>query len=252
MVRKIGIVSAKGGVGKTAITINISSALMSYKKDVIALDADVKMSGLSLQLGMSNFPVTLNNVIKHKRSILDALYIHSKGLRIIPASLSAQNVSISKLDKHLNHPGLMDSIIVIDAPPGLESNALAINKICDEIILVTLPEIPSLINMVKNIKAANKAKTKITGIIVNRYMKRSKDQITPAEIESVCGIPVIGVIPEDKLIRKSIFKRIPAYFLDSYSSSTLEFNRIAATLLGQNYKKPRSVALKRFVRRLKK
>jgi len=252
MVRKIGIVSAKGGVGKTAITVNLSAAIMSLNKNVIALDADIKMSGLSLQLGMYHFPVTLNDVINHKASILDALYIHSNGLRIIPASLYAQNVNISKLDKYLANPGLTDNIILIDSPPGLDANALAIPRICDEIVLITLPEIPSIVNLLKNINEAHKRKCKIRGIIVNRYMKKYKEQVKKEEIEAISGLPVLGVIPEDKTITKSIFRRVPAYFLDSYSPASIEFGKIASLLVGETYRKPKNLALKRMIKRLKR
>ncbi|MBU0530085.1 MAG: P-loop NTPase, partial [Nanoarchaeota archaeon] len=231
--------------------LNLASALMKLNKKVISLDADIKMSGLSLQLGMYHFPVTLNDVIKHGTNILDALYIHSHGLRIIPASLYAQNVSISKLDKHLNNPAFKDNIIMIDSPPGLDPNAMQIPKICDEIILVTIPEIPSVVNLLKNINEAHKRNCKIRGIIVNRYRKKCKEQIRPDEIESVCGIPILGVIPEDKNITKSIFRRIPAYFLDSYSSSSIEFDKIAASIAGVQYVKPKNLTLKRMIRRLR-
>ena len=52
MGRTIGIVSAKGGVGKTVIAVNLASAMMDFTKHVIALDADVKVSGLSLRISI--------------------------------------------------------------------------------------------------------------------------------------------------------------------------------------------------------
>ena len=90
MTRIIGVVSGKGGGGKTVTTINLSAALMGFGKNVIAIDADVKMSGLGLQLGMYYFPVTLNDVLGNRGTIHESLYIHSSGLRIIPANANAR------------------------------------------------------------------------------------------------------------------------------------------------------------------
>ena len=118
MVRSIGIVSAKGGVGKTAVTINLSAALMKLEKSVIVVDADIKASGLGLQLGLFHFPLTLNDVLERKVSTLEAMYIHSTGMRIIPASLCLRNTNISRLGNVLNDPQLEDNIIMVDAPPG--------------------------------------------------------------------------------------------------------------------------------------
>ena len=55
MARIIGIVSGKGGVGKTTTTINLSAALMSFKRSVVAIDADVKCLVLDYNLECITF-----------------------------------------------------------------------------------------------------------------------------------------------------------------------------------------------------
>ena len=252
MNRAIAIVSGKGGVGKTTVTANLSAALMQFKKNVIALDADIKMSGLGLQLGMYYFPVTLTDVLEQKANVFEAIYIHPSGLRIIPASLCAQNVKVSRLKDILNDQLLNDNIVLVDSPPGLETNTLSVLKACKELIIVTIPEIPAITDVMKTIAVAKKLESKPIGIIVNRYRRREKNQVNIKEIESACGVPVIGVIPEDKTIKKSIFKRVPAVFLDQYSASSIEFKKIAANLVGEKYIPPRLFKVKRFFRGLKK
>jgi len=252
MNRSIAIVSGKGGVGKTTVTSNLTAALMKFKRNVIALDADIKMSGLGLQLGMYYFPVTLTDVLMKKANIFEATYIHPCGMRIIPASLCIQNVKVSRLKQIIEDPFLDNNIVLVDASPGLEKNAIAVLKACKEVIIVTIPEIPAVADVMKTLVAAKKTDTKPIGIIINRYRKREKDQITVKEIESTCDLPVIGVIPEDKTITKSIFRRIPAVLLDPCSPSSIEFKRIAAKLVGEEYTLPRFHSIKRFLRGLKK
>jgi septum site-determining protein MinD len=232
--KAIGIVSGKGGVGKTVVTINLAAALMSFGKDVIAVDADIKMSGLGLQLGMYYFPVSLNDVLNNNADIINAIYIHPSGLRIIPASLSLESVEISNLSKVLSSNFFENSLVLVDSPPGLDSSTLEVIRACKEVILVTLPEIPSVADTIKTIEVCKELGAKPMGIIVNRYRKE-KEQLNYKEIESACEIPVIGVIPEDKAIRKSIHKQMPSVFLNPYSPSSLEFKRIAARILGFNY-----------------
>jgi len=252
MNRTIAIISGKGGVGKTIVTANLSAALMQFKKNVIALDADIKMSGLGLQLGMYYFPVTLSDVLMQKANIFEAVYIHPSGLRIIPASLCAQDVRVSRLKDILNDQFLDGNIVLVDSPPGLEKNTLSILKACKELLIVTIPEIPAIADVMKTIVAAKKAGAKPIGIIVNRYKRSEKNQISVKEIESACNVPVIGIIPEDKTIQKSIFKRVPAVFLDQYSASTIEFKKIAANLIEEKYLPPKFLSFKRFFRGLKK
>ena len=211
MSRVIGIVSGKGGVGKTTTTINLSAALMEFKKNVIAIDSDIKMSGLGLQLGMYYFPTTLNDVLMNRGNIYEALYIHSSGLRIIPSSLPIENVKISVLKEILSDSLFENNIVLVDAPPGLDENVLSIIEACPELLIVTTPEIPAISDAMKIISISNKTNSKPIGVIVNRYSKRDPNQVSIREIELACDLPVIGIIPEDRTIRKSIFK---GYYLE--------------------------------------
>jgi len=252
MTRIIGIFSGKGGVGKTTTVINLSAALMSFGKNVIAIDADIKMSCLGLQLGMYYFPVTLNDVLMEKANIYEALYIHSSGLRIIPASISVTDANISGLKKVLNDPFLEDKIVLVDAPPGVEKNALLVLRTCPEVLLVTTPEIPAVTDVMKIISLCKETKTKPLGIIVNMYKKRERDQVSIEEIETTCGLSVIGVVPENKIIKKGIFKGIPSVFLNQNSSSSIAFKKIAALLIGAKYEPSRLDLLKGFLGGFKK
>ena len=251
-IRTIGIISGKGGVGKTVTTINLTSALMSFGKSAIAIDADLKMSCLGLQLGMYYFPVTLNDVLKNKSDILNAIYIHSSGVRIIPASLSIDTVDLSKLQQTLHTKYFENSLLLIDSPPGLETNTRQVLKACNEVIIVTLPEIPSITDVIKMIDVCKEVGVKPIGIIVNRYRKNEPGQITFKEIENICELPVLGVIPEDKNIRKSLHREMPVILFNPYSSSSIAYKKIAARLLGFDYNPPALSSIKKLFWGLKK
>ena len=64
-------------------------------------------------------------------------------------------------------------------------------------------------------------------------------------------MPVIGVVPEDKLISKGIFCGVPGLFLNPYSSSSVMFKRIAARISGEEYREGR-LLLKRLLWKLKR
>ena len=252
MSRIIGIVSGKGGVGKTTTTINLSAALMEFKKNVIAVDSDIRMSGLGLQLGMYYFPVTLNDVLMDRGNVYEALYIHSSGLRIIPSSLPVEDVMISRLRETLKDPLLRNNIVLVDAPPGLDKNALAVIESCPELLIITTPEIPAISDAMKIVSISNKINSKPIGIVVNRYRRRDPNQVSIREIELACDLPVIGIIPEDKIIRKSIFKGLPAVYLKPRSPSSVAYKKIAAHLIGEVYEPTKTPILKKFLGRFKR
>jgi len=252
MTRVIGIISGKGGVGKTTTVVNLSAALMELKKNVIAIDADIKMSGLGLQLGMYYFPVTLNDVLMNKVKLFEALYIHSSGLKIIPASLAPEDVNIYRLKEVLEDSFLDNNIVLVDGSPGLEKNAITLLRVCPEILIVTTPEIPAIADALKTISICRKIEKPPIGVIVNMYKNRELNQVTPKEIESTFGLPIIGVVPEDKDIKKGIFKGVPGMSINPYSQASIAYKKIAAHLVGEDYKQPKYIALKRFLRRFKK
>lgn len=247
----IGVVSGKGGVGKTTTVLNLSAALMGFNKNVIAIDTDIKMTGLGLQLGMYYFPVTLNDILMGRGKLFEALYIHSSGLRVIPASLYMEDVKIHRFKEVLKDPFLEGYTVLVDAPPGLENNAKAILKACPELLIVTTPELPSVTDAMKIITLTEKMKSKPIGIILN-MVKKGSDEIKKEEIESACGVPVLGEVPYDENIRKSIFHGTPGVLLDPYSPSSIAYKQIAAILIEENYEPPRFNRLKRLFRRFRR
>ena len=252
MSRIIGIVSGKGGVGKTTVTINLAAALMEYRRNVIAIDADVKMSGLGLQLGMYYFPLSLNDVLRGDGNLFEALYIHSSGLRIIPASLSIENTSMSNLKRVLEDPFLENNIVLIDSPPGFEKNSVSVLKVCPEILIVTTPEIPAITEALKIIAITERMSSTPVGVVVNMYKENKQNQINLKEIQAICGLPIIGVIPEDENIKKSIFRGVPGVHLNPHAPSSISFKKIAATLIDENFAPPKSSILKRILGRFRK
>lgn len=252
MTRIIGVVSGKGGVGKTTTTINLSAALMGFRRNVIAVDADIKMSGVGLQLGMYYFPLSLNDVLKNGGKLSEALYIHPSGLRIIPASLNIDDVKVSNLKRVLEDPLLENNIVLVDSPPGFEKNSLSVLKACPELLIVTTPEIPAITEALKVISITKKINSTPIGIIVNMYKKRESNQINLKEIRAICGLPIVGVIPEDDNIKKGIFKGIPAVLSNPDAPSSIAFKKIAASLVGEDYIPSKSPLLKRIFGRFRK
>ena len=211
LARIISVLSGKGGVGKTTLVSNLGAALTQKGKDVIILDANVTTPNLSLHLGIPFYPITLHDVLDEKYPIDSAVYNHSSGLKIVPASLNVESVKDVKLEKFekilLNLMGRSD-IILVDAAPGLCKEALVAMNISDEIIIVTNPEIPAITDALRTVKIAQEAGIKVLGAVINR-VRGHKHEISKSEIESMLGVPIIEVIPEDINVPRSISKMKP-------------------------------------------
>ncbi|MDD5416532.1 MAG: cell division ATPase MinD [Candidatus Aenigmarchaeota archaeon] len=237
MTRVLTVISGKGGVGKTTTVTNLGLALMKQGKSVIILDANVTTPNLSLHLGIPFYPVTLHDVLKGKADASEAIYEHSSGLRIIPASLKTDDLaetSIEKLNKVLmNLLGRAD-IIIVDAAAGLGKEALAAVNVADELVIVTNPELPAVTDALKTVKVAEQFGTKVLGVVVNR-MRGLKHELPLDDIQSMLEIPIISVIPEDIAVPRSISEKIPVVHHRPTSKSAREFRKLAATISGTEF-----------------
>lgn len=249
MKRIIGIVSAKGGVGKTVTAINLGLALHQMGEEVIILDGDVTASNLGLQLGFYGLPTKLQDVLNKKLNPYKSIYTHSTGLKIIPSSINLDSIhtDVSNLKNVLKQ---LNGIILVDSPPGLSKDSLSILRACNEVIVVTNPEIPTMTNAVKVIRISKEMKKKVLGIVVNRTTN-SQYELTPSEIEIMCEVPILSKIPEEKDMKKSLFNKIPLVHYNPYSSTTIEYKKLAAKLMKKEYQPPKNLLLKRVTNKIR-
>jgi septum site-determining protein MinD len=199
MARIIAVASGKGGVGKTTIAANLGIALSLLEEDVVVLDLDISMGNLELILGLEDKPVTLQEVLSGKNSIHNAIYEGPGGVKIVPAGLSLyalRDMKIERLESALKSLTEDLDILLIDAPGGLERDALSAMNVCNELILVTTPEISSLSDTLKTKIVAQKLGINILGVVINRKLD-DKAFLTTKEIEVILNVPVLSIIPED-------------------------------------------------------
>jgi cell division ATPase MinD len=253
MVRVIGIMSGKGGVGKTTLGLNIGAALAHYfKKDVTIVDCNVTTSHLALYLGMYYCPITLNKVLRGEYDAEEAVQNHSTGLKIIPASLSIndlEGMDISQIRDSIKSIFKKNDIILLDGSPGLGREAVATLKASDEILYVTNPYIPFAMDIVRNQEVVSKLDTKPLGIVVN-MVHNKKHEMTDEEIEELTKLPVIARIPFDINVHKSLALKMPVITYKPNTAASKEIIRLASGLIGEKYE-PEEGALQRFLNKLR-
>jgi MinD-like ATPase involved in chromosome partitioning or flagellar assembly len=232
--RTIGIVSGKGGVGKTVVTLNLGAAMQEFDENVIVMDADAEMSNLGIQLGIQTYPTSLTSVVEQDAHIMSAMHIDKdSGLRLIPTSLAAESVEedVSKaFDKIPN-----DYIVLVDSPPGFERPIKRVIDTCDELIFVTTPEVPAVTDTYKLYKEAQRQGKDILGVIINMYSSPKK-HLSVKEVEEAVEMPVLGVINESGVVQKSILDNKPAVTAEPHSKFARSVKEIAAELTGNEYK----------------
>ena len=76
-------------------------------------------------------------------------------------------------------------------------------------------------------------------------MDEVKHQLNEGEIEMALEVPIVSKIPYDKEVKRSIFNRVPVVRYNPYSSSAIEYRKLAAWLINQNYEPPRYASIMR-------
>jgi septum site-determining protein MinD len=234
--RTIGVISGKGGVGKTTLVANLGAALAHrFKKNVTIVDCNLTASHLSLSLGMHYHPITLNHVLRNEKHINEAIYEHPSGMKIIPASLQLKELigtDITKISRHLKKLKGKTDIIFLDSSPGLGKEAVATIKASKEIIFVTKPDILSISDVIRGKEFISQIKREPMGVVLN-MVTRGGHELTQKEVEMMTELPVIAVIPHDKNVPKSLAKKTPVVLHKPRSSASKEFRKLAGFIIGE-------------------
>ena len=237
MTKFIVIASSKGGVGKTTTAINLGTALTLFSRDVIVVDCNLSTPNISLYLGAPNVPITIHDVLKKDKKITDAVYLHSHGLRIIPASPSVKNkdkIDYEKLGKLLKNLSGLADFIIIDSSGSINEESLTAIKAGDEILVVSTPELPAVADALRTIQLAKEHDKKVSGIILTRVYD-DELELTKKDVESILETPVIGIIPEDETVREAVKMKHPVTHSHPNAPSSLGYKELAAKLLGEKY-----------------
>ncbi|MCS7106082.1 MAG: cell division ATPase MinD [Candidatus Aenigmarchaeota archaeon] len=239
MARVIGIISGKGGVGKTTLTANLGASLAHFfKKNVTVIDCNITTSHLGLYLGIHFCPTSLNKVLRNEISIEEALYKHYSGANIVPASLSwkdLEGVDVIQIKDSIKKLFDKTDIILLDAAPGLGREALAAIRACDEVIFVTTPYVPCVMDVVRCLEVVNEVGVKPIGIVLN-MVGNERYEMKKKEIEQLTGLPVIASIPLDKNVLRSLALRTPVVLFNQKSKASKEIIKLAGSLIGETYK----------------
>ncbi|MET1124598.1 MAG: septum site-determining protein MinD [Archaeoglobaceae archaeon] len=247
MVRTITIASGKGGTGKTTITANLGVSLAQLGYDVTIVDADITLANLELILGMEGLPITLQNVLAGEARIDEAVYVGPSGVKVVPAGVSLEGLrkaNPEKLEDVLAYLMENTDILLLDAPAGLERNAIIAMAAAQELLLVVNPEISSITDALKTKIVAERLGTKVLGVVVNRITTLGVE-MAKSEIEAILETKVLAMIPEDPEVRKSAAFGKPVVLRSPNSPAAKAIKELAMTLVGAEKKAPRIVEEKK-------
>lgn len=222
-IQVIAVASGKGGVGKTTLAVNLSSALAKLGRRVVLLDADFGLGNIDVLLGLVPH-YTLADLIEGRCALSDVLLEGPNGIRIVPAASGIQYMA------HLSpaqHAGLMQAfsdiadsldVLVIDTATGIGASVVSFVRAAQEVLVVVCDEPTSIADAYALIKLlhhdygmnrfrvlANMVESPLQG--QNLFAKLSK--VTDRFLDVV--LDYVGAVPYDDYTRKAAQKQLVVY-----------------------------------------
>jgi len=227
--RIISVLSGKGGVGKTTISVNLSALAASGGSEIVLVDGDIGNPSVGLHLGLWGYMSGLQNVLAGACKLEDVMVVHPvTGIRVVPSTLEyRRGVSTGRLGDVLRRAS--HDTFILDSPPGVSRSVEDILGCCTETVVVVTPDIPSVMSAVKIIELAKLRKVKVSGLVLNRVQKK-KYEMHQREIESTCNVPILVSIPEDRVVPESISARIPVVLYAPKSPVSRDLGDLAVEL----------------------
>ena len=174
--RKILIMSGKGGVGKSTVTVNLANALLSKGYTVGVLDTDIHGPNIPKMFGCEG---AILQSTEDGSSILPVC--PRPGLKVVSMSFALNDpdqaiifrgpMKIGVIKQFLADVewGTLDYLL-IDSPPGTGDEQLAVCQSVPDLsgcILVTTPQQVAILDAKKSVNFARQLNADVIGIIEN-------------------------------------------------------------------------------------
>ena len=168
------VLSGKGGVGKTTVSVNLASALSAHGRNVGLLDLDFHGPNIPKMLGIEGQkPAVLEKHIEPVH-VTGTLSVMSMAFLLPDTSTPVvwrgpmKMVAIQQFLDEVNWGSL--DYLVVDLPPGTGDEALSIAQLAPNVkgaVIVTTPQDVAVLDAVKSVKFIEKLEVPIIGIIEN-------------------------------------------------------------------------------------
>jgi len=225
--RVISVFSAKGGVGKTVIAVNLAAELGKERDcKVVLVDLDLQFGDVAIMLDTS--PVrTIANIAREREEEVDSetveacLLAHNTGIHVLASPLrpeQAEAVTEGHVEAVLGLLAESYDFVVVDLPQRLDDISLAGLDMADTILLVTSTDLPSIKNAKVCLEIMESLGYESSKVKLALSRPSREHGLDINEIEKTLERKVDVYIPnEERVVSQSVNKGTP--FVISYPTA---------------------------------
>ncbi len=242
---KLFIMSGKGGVGKSSVSVNVAAALAARGFKVGLMDVDIHGPSVPTLLGISgNLDIDRGSLILPKKYNENLHVVSMESLLKDPdqAVLWRGPMKTSAIRQFISDVqwGELD-FLVVDSPPGTGDEPMTVMKTVPEAlcVVVTTPQEVSLSDVRKSINFLQYAQANVLGVVENMsglvcpHCHGAIDLFKKGggkDLAEKYGLEFLGAIPLDPATVVAGDRGVPVVLLEEDSFAKKAFIELADTI----------------------
>ncbi|RFA37726.1 cobyrinic acid a,c-diamide synthase [Virgibacillus dokdonensis] len=243
--KTIAVISGKGGVGKSNITLNFALGLLRHGKKILIMDMDIGMGNIDILLGRQ-IERTIVDMFQRRLPIQSIIEQGPENLHYIAAGsgfsdIYAMDTKTKEFFFQQYQSLLMHyDYIFFDMGAGITNDSLSFILAAEECLLVTTPE-PTAItdgySMIKHIASHNNMLP--IRAIMNRAQSNMQGHNMLVRFQKVIqqflqiNIHILGSLPEDQTVRAAVIHQTPFIIFQEKSAISKATKKLVRTYLNE-------------------
>ena len=246
------IVSGKGGVGKSSVTVNLAAALAVAGHKVGLIDADIYGHSVPRMLGATGLPTKVQDMIMPPSA--RGVKVVSAGMLKPPGqdALPIRGPILHRLFEQFLadfYWGDLDYLL-IDMPPGTGDIALSLARLVPgaELVIVTTPQVAAAEVAKRAGTLVTQTHQRVVGVIENMsYLTcphcgepmdvfgSGGGETVAADLTRLTGteVPLLGQVPLDVRLREGGDSGTPLILSDPSAPASIALSKVAESLVSK-------------------
>src|SRR3989304_2174990 len=234
------VFGAKGGIGKTTISTNLTTAIVQKTGQSVALvDLDTRFGDVAILMDIpverSIADLALPEDEINREMLQDCLYTHNTGVTILPAPVRPtawRNVHAGHIERVVTLLAQTYDYVILDTPGTFNDIVARALELATLVLLVATVDMASLKNTllaIDMLRAWNFPQEKLK-LVINSVNEAARGQ--PQEVKRMLGRDVFWSIPYDRNISTSTQLGMPVVVAKPTTKAAESLVELAFVLSG--------------------
>jgi succinoglycan biosynthesis transport protein ExoP len=181
-IRTLIVTSAGPSEGKSTIAVNLAAVIAQGGRRVILLDADLRRPSIHRYLGIPNRN-GLTNLFRNPKQLTEVINeFGNPSISVITSGEQPPNPSellaSERMESILSELKELSDIVIIDTPPAIISDSIALSPKVDGVLIVIEPGGTRIGPAQVLMEQLQRAGARVVGVVLNPISKRSSHYYT--------------------------------------------------------------------------